>query len=130
MIFSEMISRAQVDLIDFQSQPDGDLKWILVYQDHLTKFLKLRPVTPKRASEIAYQLLHIFSIFGAPNILQSDNGKDFVNSVITELSTMWDGLKMVHGKPRPSQSQGSVERPNKDIEDTLMTWLEPDSTSH
>ena len=38
MIFSEMNSRAQVDLIDRQSQPDGDFKWILVYQDHLTKY--------------------------------------------------------------------------------------------
>ena len=37
MIFSEMNCRAQVDLIDIQSQPDGDLKWILVYRDHLTK---------------------------------------------------------------------------------------------
>ena len=69
MIFSEMNSRAQVDLIDMQSQPDRDLKWILVYQDHLTKFVQLRPVTSKRAPEIAYQLLDIFSISGAPSIL-------------------------------------------------------------
>ena len=31
MIFIEMNSRAQVDLSDMQSQPDVDLKWILVY---------------------------------------------------------------------------------------------------
>ena len=49
MIFSEMNSRAQVDMIDMQSQPDRDLKWILVYQDHLTKFVQLRPVMSKRA---------------------------------------------------------------------------------
>ena len=54
IIFSEMNSRAQVDLTDMQSQPDGDLKWILVYQDHLTKFVQLRPVMSKRAPEIAY----------------------------------------------------------------------------
>ena len=96
IIFSEVNSRAQVDLIDMQSQPDGDLKWILVYQDHLTKFVQLRPVTSKRAPEIAYQLLDIFSIFEAPSILQSDNGREFVSSVITELSAMWDGLKIVH----------------------------------
>ena len=57
MIFSEMNSRAQVDLIDLQTQPDGDLKWILVYQNHLTKFVQLRPVKSKRAPEIAYQML-------------------------------------------------------------------------
>ena len=130
MIFSEMNSRAQVDQIDMQSQPDGDLKWILVYQDHLTKFVQLRPVTSKRAPEIVYQLLDIFSIFGAPSILQSNNGREFMNSVITELSAMWDGLKIVHGKPRHSQSQGSVERANRDIEDMLMTWLQSNSTTH
>ena len=111
-----MNSRAQVDLIDMQSQPDGDLKWILTYQDHLTKFVQLRPVKSKRASEIAYQLLDIFSIFGAPNILQSDNGRELVISVITELSKMWVGLKLVHGNTRHRQLQGSVERANRDIE--------------
>ena len=106
-----------------QSQPDADLKWILLYQDHLTKLVQLRPVMAKRPPEIACQLLDIFRIFGAPSILQSDNGREFVNSVITELSAMWNGLKIVHGKPRHSQSQGSVERANRDIKDMLMTWL-------
>ena len=53
-----------------------------------------------------------------------------MNSVITEISAMWDGLKIVHGKPRHSQSQGSVERANRDIEDMLMTWLQSNSTTH
>ena len=99
MIFSEMNSRAQVDLIGMKSQPDGDLKWILVYQNHLTKFAQLHPVKSKRAAEIAYQLFDIFSIFGVSSILQSNNGREFVNSVIKELREMWVGLKLMHGKP-------------------------------
>ena len=74
-------------------------------------------------------MLDIFRIFGASSILQGDNGREFVNSVITELSAMWDGLKIVHGKPRHSQSQGSVERANRDIEDVLMKWLQSNSTT-
>ena len=67
----------QLDVkIDMQIQPDGDLKWILAYQDDLTKFVQLRPVTLKRAPEIAYQLLDIFSIFGVPSILQSENERE------------------------------------------------------
>ena len=80
-----------------------------MYQHHLTKFVQLGPVTSKRAPEITYQLLDIFSIFGAPSILQSDNGREFVNSVITELSAMWDDLKIAHGKPRHSQSQRNLD---------------------
>ena len=101
-----------------------------MHQDHLTKFVQLRPVTSNHAPEIAYQLLDIFSIFGAPSILQSDNEREFVNSIITELSAVWDGLKIVHGKPRHCLSQGSVERTNRDIEDMLMTWLQSNSTTH
>uniref|UniRef100_A0A8D8YV07 KRAB-A domain-containing protein 2 n=1 Tax=Cacopsylla melanoneura TaxID=428564 RepID=A0A8D8YV07_9HEMI len=39
ILHSEMNSRAQVDLINMQSNPD---KFIFVYQDHLTKFVILR----------------------------------------------------------------------------------------
>ena len=53
-----------------------------------------------------------------------------MNSVITELSAMWDGLKIVLGKARQSQSQGSVERANRDIEDMVMTWLQSNSATH
>ena len=35
-------NRCQVDLINIQSQLDGDFRFILNYQDHLTKFVNLR----------------------------------------------------------------------------------------
>ena len=96
MAFSEMNSRAQVDLADMESQPDGDLKYILLYQDHLTKFVPFHPVKSKRATKVACQLLDTISTFAAPRILRSDNGRERVNSVITELSRMWVGLELVH----------------------------------
>ena len=60
MVFRDMNSRGQVDLIDMQSQADGEFQWILVYQDHLTKFVRLRATKSKRAAEVAYHLLDIF----------------------------------------------------------------------
>ncbi|KAF0759130.1 KRAB-A domain-containing protein 2-like [Aphis craccivora] len=87
IISSEMNSRCQIDFIDMQAQPDGDYKFICVYQDHLTKFIILRPLKHKSAKAVA------------------------------------NDLKIVHGKPRHSQSQGSVERANQDIENMLATWL-------
>lgn len=64
IISNELNSRCQIDLIDMQAQPDGNYKFILVYQDHLTKFVLLRPLTHKRAEEVAYVLLDIFTTFG------------------------------------------------------------------
>ena len=110
-------SRDQVYLFDMQSSPQGQFKWIMVYQCHLTKFVILRPLSSKRAAEVAFQLLDIFLLFGAPAILQSDNGSEFTAHVIQELKELWPELIMVHGKPRHPQSQGSVERANSDIKD-------------
>ena len=41
ILTKEYSSRGQVDLIDMQAMPHLQNKWILVYQDHLTKFCVL-----------------------------------------------------------------------------------------
>ncbi|XP_034236274.1 KRAB-A domain-containing protein 2-like [Thrips palmi] len=70
MVFREMNDRWQVDLVDWQTSPDGEFK----------------------------HLLSIMLCFGAPCILQSDNGKEFCNEIITSLKKTWPELKIVHGK--------------------------------
>lgn len=129
MVFDCFNSRAQLDLIDMQTQADGNFRFIFVYQDHLTKFVNLRPLTSKRADEVAYTLLDVFLNYGAPGVLQSDNGREFCNSVINSLVEMWPELRIVHGKPRHSQSQGSVERANQDVENMLFTWMSDNATT-
>ena len=128
---SDLNSRGQVNLIDMQSQPDGNFKWILNYQDHFTKFVHLRPLQRKCADEVASTLFDIFlTTNGAPHILQSDNGREFVNRTITELVKLWPGLKLVHGRPRHPQSQGSVEKSNDEVHRQLVSWMrDNDSTS-
>lgn len=44
IIYSEMNSRCQIDLIDIQAQLDNEYKFILVYLDHFTKYVLLRPL--------------------------------------------------------------------------------------
>ena len=124
MISNDMNSRCQVDLIDMQTQPpDGEFKFILNYQDHLPKFVVLRPLYHKTAEEVVEELIEIVYIFGSPHILQSDNGREFSNKIVKKIVEMWPGCKLVHGKPRHSQSQGSVERANRDTEAILACWM-------
>jgi hypothetical protein len=93
ILYSEMNSCCQVDLTDMESQTDHEFKFIMVYQDHLTKFVLLRALQSQRVEEVAYQLTDIFLTFGAPCILHSDNGREFINSVIAKLTTLWSELK-------------------------------------
>ena len=81
LVSSRFNSRCQVDCIDMQSCPDGEYRYIMVYQDHLTKFTILEAMKTKEAVEVAGNLVKIFKTFSAPLILHSDNGREFVNKV-------------------------------------------------
>ena len=90
----------------------------------ISDFMKI----PQTAEEVAYQLMDIFCMFGAPFIPQSDNGREFANKILQNLTDMWPGMKLVHGNPRHSQSQGSFERPNQDVADMLVAWMSDNNT--
>jgi hypothetical protein len=79
-----------------QFNPDRDMKFILVYQDYLTKFV-LQSLHSQKSNEVAYHLLDIFTTFGVPNILHSDNGREFCNQIIKSLCEMWNDIKIIHG---------------------------------
>ena len=99
-----------------------------MYQDHLTKFVIFRAFNSKRATEVAHHL-HIFSLIGAPAILQSDNCNEFTAQVIQELKIVYPTFIMVRRKPRHPQSQGSVEGANGDIKNMLIAWMGDNSTA-
>ncbi|XP_043284072.1 KRAB-A domain-containing protein 2-like isoform X2 [Venturia canescens] len=126
VLHTDMITRCQVELIDFQTQADGKFNFILVYQDCTTKFVLLRPLESKKAEEVAYHLNDIFLTIGAPCIVQSDIGKEFVNEIICELNRLWPELKIIPGKA--CQSQGPLERA-KNIKTMLSSWLSDNHTT-
>ncbi|GFT23094.1 KRAB-A domain-containing protein 2 [Trichonephila clavipes] len=67
-----------------------------------------------------------FDAFVAPAILQSDNGREFSNQVVSEICTVWKDVKIAHGKPHHSLTQGSVERVNQNM---LTSWMNDNDTN-
>ncbi|KAL5516751.1 hypothetical protein EMCRGX_G002158 [Ephydatia muelleri] len=101
--------------------PDGDFKWILHIIDHWSKFNLAFPLINKGAHNVAEVLeKYVFPIVGLPSILHSDNGREFVNSVIKEILNDWPGqVQLVSGRPRHPQSQGVVEQAHYTLERML-----------
>ena len=119
IISTEFGQRGQMDLIDMRHS-GGEYNYIFHYQDHFTKFSILKRLRSKRAEEVADRLFEIFTTFGAPKILQSDNGNEFVGAPVKELmQKYWPDTQLVHGAPRYPQSQGSIERANGVVESML-----------
>ncbi len=92
------MTRVQMDLIGMRTRPDASsngkiYRWILQLKDHFTKYCWAKPLEHKEAKEVYNVIREIFYLFGAPRILQSDNGREFVNQLINSLRSDFPGLK-------------------------------------
>ncbi|CAF3196073.1 unnamed protein product [Rotaria socialis] len=130
-----VMTRLQIDLIDMRTRPDkisSDLVycWILNCIDHFSKFSWAFPLKTKSADEVATRLRELFFVFGPPRLLHSDNGREFVSSVITELKVLFRDLCFIRGRPRHPQSQGCIERANGVLCDALGKWMCTNNSSN
>ena len=109
--------------------PDDEYNYIAHYMDHWSKFHVLWPLMRKSAIKVATGLVHkVFPYFGLPKILQSGNGREFVNEVIREVLKSWPReVTKINGRPRHSQSQGLVEKGNHLVEIQAMKCEHKDS---
>lgn len=95
---------------------------LLVVVDVMTKFCILRTLKGKSMKTIAQAFWELMSTFGVPKILQSDNGSEFVNKLVSELTELnqIDHRTISAYNPR---ANGQVERTNQVIENILKKEL-------
>ncbi|CAF1176183.1 unnamed protein product [Didymodactylos carnosus] len=129
------MTRLQIDLVDMRTRPDKIepdvvFNWILNCIDHFSKFCWAFPLKNKSAVDVSVKLRELFFVFGPPRLLHSDNGKEFVASVITELKKLFPDLCFIRGRPRHPQSQGCIERANGVLCDALGKWLTTNNSIH
>ena len=122
--------RIQYDLIDMAPRRRSYMKdnpwgfrYILSIKCCFSKFCWLFPLQRKTAPMVYRVIKFLFDVEGAPDILQSDNGKEFVNSLIKQLSKDY-GFRIVRGKPYTPRHQGQVENLNKTVKAYLRRLLQ------
>ncbi len=92
------------------TQPWDGYEYILRYVDHFSGFSHVAPLKSMRSQPIGMKLLEILSCSIIPEILQSDNGSEFLGDCIAILKKYYPGINIVKGRPRHPQSQGKIER--------------------
>jgi transposase InsO family protein len=94
-------------------------RYMLVMICEFTRYAVVVPTTCMDASVTARALMdHLILLYGCPNILKSDNGGSFVNSVIFELARILN-IQLKRGQPWHPQAHATCERLNG----TIMTLL-------
>jgi hypothetical protein len=123
MIISNTIGkRAQMDLIDYRRRACLGYRWILRLVDHHSGFAHVAPLKRKTAKQTGRALVKILSSACIPEILQSDNGSEFLGKCIYYVKEFFKTINIIKGRPRRPNEQGSVERGNADFKKALLKW--------
>ena len=122
------LHRCQVDCFFFKDESGAApvTRTVLHYQDHWSKYSWLRHLPNKEGETVRHALWLIWNEFGVPKILQSDNGREFVNVDVEGLCRE-EHVAFIHGRPYHPQSQGSVERANAEAKKLLRVMYDSPS---
>ncbi|CAG8829898.1 892_t:CDS:2, partial [Gigaspora margarita] len=112
IISNAFLNRVQIDLIATTNIFDSDYHYVCHVCDHFTWYLWAQTITSKQPIEVTIFLFDIFIYFGAPIILQTDNGREFTIEIIYELLSIWPDIYIIYACSRHPQSQGLVECTN------------------
>ena len=81
----------------------------LTVLDLATNFSSIYPLMEKSHEEVLYALAQHFSIFGTPRRILSDNGKEFINTLINEFCQDRN-INWVFADVRSPKGDGTLER--------------------
>ena len=112
----------RVDLKEMTISKNGN-KFILVVIDVATRFIFLRAVPDKGMYTIAQVLLRLFCDIGFPKILGSDNGTEFLNSVMEAVIKI-SGIDHRFIAPYHHRANGIVERAIRTVSMAIYKRLE------
>uniref|UniRef100_A0A914HGS8 RNA-directed DNA polymerase n=1 Tax=Globodera rostochiensis TaxID=31243 RepID=A0A914HGS8_GLORO len=122
---TEPLELVCIDILSIGPAESGN-RYILVCIDHFTKYLVATPIPTKSKESIAKAFVRDFIlVLGTPKTLHSDQGKEFVNETLSEITSMLGVNKTTTAGYDP-QANGITERANQ----TLLNMLRKSTASH
>ena len=97
-------------------------RYLLVIQDYFTKWADAIPLPDQTASRITTELIKFFCTYGPPQILHSDQGRNFESAIFTQVLDAF-GICKSRTTPYHPQGDGMVERFNRTLLQLLRTYV-------
>lgn len=118
---TEPFERISIDLVSYSDISDSNNKYVLTLQDDLTRFVQAYPIPDKEAVTVAKQLLHFCQHYGVPKRIHSDQGTEFTNNVLKQL-TRFLGASHTFNTAYHPQANGALERFHATLRDHIRMY--------
>jgi hypothetical protein len=97
-------------------------QYILVFVDLFSKFVIAVAIPDKEAKTIAWSfMLHVVAVHGLPEVIHCDQGTEFKNLIMKELTEVFK-IKQTFSSVAHPQSNGNVERMNRTLSDVISFY--------
>ena len=115
------MERLQIDIIYFSKKIELEEiqnKYLVNFTDHFSKLAKGYITNNKTYKIVIDKLKDFISNYGKPELIHTDKGGEFISNEF-KLFCLENNIKLIHGGFHHPQSQGAVERCNRNIIDNL-----------
>ena len=114
-----------VDILEVPVSSDNN-HYLLVVQEYFTKWADAIPLIDQTAARITGELIKLFSIYGKPQVLHSDQGRNFESSILAQTLEAL-GVSKSRTTAYHPQDDGMVERFNRTLLQLLRSYVEKQS---
>lgn len=102
-----------VDILEVPVSTSNN-RYILVLQDYYTKWAEAIPLPNQTASTITKEIIKVFTTYGIPEILHSDQGRNFESALFQETLKAF-GVQKSRTMVYHPEGDGMVERFNRSL---------------
>ncbi|GBM18644.1 Gypsy retrotransposon integrase-like protein 1 [Araneus ventricosus] len=84
-VYSQIFEIISIDLFGPLPRTSTGKQWIFIVEDCATRWIELFPLTQTTAHECSTTLIELFMRYGIPRRIISDNGPQFISSVLQQV---------------------------------------------
>ena len=116
------LERVALDILGPLPETDSSNRYILIVADYYTKWTEGYAIPNQEAGTVARKVVDEFvARLGVPRQMHSDQGRNFVSAVFTEMCALL-GIEKTRTTPLHPQSDGMVERYIRTLESMLAKF--------
>ena len=121
--------KCYLDVVGPLPVTQGGIKYALTFQDDLSKYVVAVSIAQQDAETIATVFVEkIVLTYGTPQVLQTDQGANFVSEVFTNTCKILI-IKKIQSTAFQPESQGSIERSHRILAEYLRHYVKEDQSN-